>query len=133
MRLYFGQHKETNFMALIKDIELPSGHTCSYWKIISIEKNFHSDTSVIKVAGFKDAEARDSGKPFIADSVKVYYGYPDHGGTDAAYTWLKDRTTVVSQSGLPNPDYDPEVLGSLMFTEQPPLVLHGEFHEAIDS
>jgi len=122
-------------MALIKDITLVSGHTCSYWKIISISKDFTNDTGMVRLAGYKDKEARDEGRPALADSIKVYNGFTGHGGTEEAYDWLKNLTVQVSTAPSPNPDFDidkPESPENQRFIYQGPTSVPGEFHEAID-
>lgn len=95
-------------MALIKNIALPSGHECEYWRIIEISTRHLSKDGYVTIIGYKDAAAREAGMQPLADSAKTFYGYSGHGGTPEAYAWLIGLTEPVPEQMVPNPDYDPE-------------------------
>ena len=52
-------------MALQKSIELPSGITANYWKIISLSFNYIAEQTQIRVAGYSSKQAREDGKTFV--------------------------------------------------------------------
>lgn len=118
-------------MALIKELTLPSGHTCSYWKIISLSRDFLQGTGMIRVAGFLDQEAREENKPMLADSIKVYEGFAGNS-LEEAYTWLKERFSLITQPPISNPEYNPEDPLSSPTINQGPMKIPGEFYEAKD-
>jgi len=123
-------------VALIKNITLPSGHICSYWKIIAINKDFVSNTGYIKLAGYLDAEAREDNKPSLADSTKVFHNYVAHGSTADAYDYLRTQTFPGSSMPIPNFEYNP--MEPVSETNQPytysdPVTVEGEFFGAVDA
>lgn len=94
-------------MALTKKIQLPSGHECSYWRVIEIQTKHLSKDGFVTIIGYKDKAARDAGLQPLADSSKTFYGYHGHGGTPEAYEWLKGLTDTVPDQMVDNPEYDP--------------------------
>lgn len=82
-------------MALLKNITLPSGHACAYWRIASISANYTHGHGTVELVGYRDADARDAGLPPLADSRMVFHGYTGHGGTGEAYDWVRTQPSTV--------------------------------------
>lgn len=103
-------------MALIKKIKLPSGHDCSYWRVIEVQAKHLSKDGFVTIIGYKDKAARDAGFQPLSDSSRTFYGYHGHGGTKEAYDWLMSLTETVGDQMVDNPDYDPA---------QAPMIIDG--------
>ena len=82
-------------MALLKNITLPSGHACAYWRIASISANYAHGHGAVEIVGYRDADARADGLPPLADSRLVFNGYTGHGGTAEAYDWVRTQPSTV--------------------------------------
>ena len=82
-------------MALLKNITLPSGHACEYWRIAAVSTQFVVGRGSVEVVGYRDADAREAELPPLADSRMVFNGYTGHGGTSEAYDWLKLQPSTV--------------------------------------
>ncbi len=82
-------------MALLKNITLPSGHACDYWRIASITTAFSAGAGYVELAGYRDQAAREAGLPSLADARYVFQGYLGHGGTAEAYEWVRSQPSVV--------------------------------------
>lgn len=119
-------------MALIKELTIPSGHTCYYWKIISINRDPLQPTSTIRIAGFLDKDSRDSNKPMLSDSIKTYEGFTGNS-LEEAYIWLKEKYSYVSNPPIQNPNYDPTDPSSPYLIITDPLKVFGEFSDAEDA
>jgi hypothetical protein len=104
-------------MALIKKITLPSGHECSYWRVIEVQTKHLSKDGSVTIIGYKDKATRDAGFQPLADSAKTFYGYHGHGGTEEAYEWLRSLTETVPDQMVDNPEYDPEIPPMLLGLE----------------
>jgi hypothetical protein len=82
-------------MALLKNITLPSGHACAYWRIVSVSADYARGHGAVELIGYRDADARTEGLPPLADSRMVFNGYTGHDGTAAAYEWLRTQPSTV--------------------------------------
>lgn len=97
-----------------------------------MSRDFLQNTGMIRIAGFLDEESRQDNKPILVDSIKTYEGFTGNS-LEEAYTWLKEKYTMVSQPMLPNPNYDPTDPSSLSMLDQSPIKVPGEFGNAVDA
>jgi hypothetical protein len=58
-------------MALNKSVDLDSGVTATYWKIVSFELNGFSTEAQIQLAGYLSKEAKDSGKSPLGSRAEM--------------------------------------------------------------
>ena len=82
-------------MALLKNITLPSGHACTYWRIASITTSYANGHGAVEIVGYRDADARAAGLAPLADSRMTFHGYLGHGGTAEAYDWVRTQPSTV--------------------------------------
>jgi len=84
-------------MALEKSINLPSGITVTYWRVVSLTFHYPLQTAYIRIGGYSSKQMRDDGGPYItlrAITVKdpKYSLYFSQFITDSranAYNYLK--------------------------------------------
>ena len=82
-------------MALRKTITLPSGHSCEYWRIVEIRRDWLNGIGAVIVAGYRDESARRGELAPSSDARVAFEGYLGLGAVADAYSWVQQQPSLV--------------------------------------
>lgn len=86
-------------MALQIEMETPSGHRCSYWRLAALQQDHVSRSGRLVMVGYLDQQAREDGRLPLGEATVIVEAYLGHEATTAAaYGYLVTEQRLLEEA-----------------------------------